>query len=110
MTKTLDLAYDNYKGTTVSPTNWKLQKSGRPPYDAPAHDGAVQYMKKKGWWRAEDQAWQDARLARLNAVLKAWDNSQDAFAESRAAEKAEGNKVGTDNWVDYWSDYRAQNL
>ena len=106
----LDVAYDDYKGTTASSTNWKLRKSGRPPYDAPAHDGAVRYMKEKGWWRAEDQAWQEARLTRLSAVLEAWANAQTAFAELRAAEKAKGNKVGADKWVDFWIDYRARSL
>lgn len=91
MIKALDMAYDNYSKTTASSFNWEIKKSGLPPYDAPAHDGAVRYMKEKGYWNAEAQAWQDNRLARLNASIEAWDNARAAFDEMRIAEKAKGN-------------------
>lgn len=110
MIKALDQAYENYSRTTASSYNWEVKNSGRPPYDAPAHEGAVRYMKEKGWWRAEDQAWQENRLARLNASIEAWDNAQAAFADMRVAEKAKGNKVGNDQWVAFWDKWRADHL
>ena len=110
MIKALDMAFDDYSKTTASSFNWEVAKAGRPPYDTPAHDGAIRYMKEKGYWQPEDQAWQDNRLARLNAVIETWDNGQAAFADMRAAEKAKGNKVGNDAWADFWTDYRAKNL
>ncbi len=110
MMKALDVAFDAYKNTTASSFNWKVENAGRPPYDTPSHDGAIRYMKEKGWWRAEDQAWQDKRLARLNASIEAWDNAQADFADMRAAERAKGNKIGNDQWVDYWNKYRAEHL
>jgi hypothetical protein len=67
-------------------------------------------MKEKGYWQPEDQAWQDNRLARLNAVIETWENGQAAFADMRSAERAKGNKVGNDAWADFWTDYRAKNL
>lgn len=110
MIKGLDVAFDAYSKTTASSFNWKVENSGRPPYDAPAHDGTIQYMKEKGWWRAEDQAWQDKRLARLNSVLENWDLAQAAFTEYQIAEKDKGNKVGDDKWLEFWDEWRAKNL
>ncbi len=110
MIKALDEAFPDYKSTTASSSNWEIKKSGRPPYDAPAHDGTVRYMKEKGYWQAEDQAWQDKRLARLNAVIEGWDNARAAFDDMRVAERAKGNKVGDDQWADFWDKFRAENL
>lgn len=110
MIKGLEMAYDNYSKTTASSFNWEIKNSARPPYDAPAHTGVVRYMKEKGYWQPEDQAWQDKRLARLNAVIEGWDDARSKFDEMRLAERAKGNKVGNDQWVDFWNDYRAKNL
>lgn len=110
MIKALDQAYDAYSKTTASSYNWEVKNAGRPPYDTPSHEGAIRYMKEKGWWRAEDQAWQDKRLARLNASIEAWENAQAAFADMRVAEKEKGNKVGNDQWVAFWEKWRADNL
>lgn len=110
MIKALETAYDGYSKTTASSFNWETKRAARPPYDAPAHDGTVRYMKEKGYWRAEDQAWQDKRLARLNAVIEAWDNARAAFDEMRVMERKKGNKVGNDQWGDFWTKYRAENL
>jgi TRAP transporter TAXI family solute receptor len=110
MIKALDQAFDDYSKTTASSFNWEVSKAGRPPYDTPAHDGAVRYMKEKGYWQPEDQAWQDKRLARLNAVLDGWDNARAAFDEMRAEKAKEKVKVGDDAWAAYWEDYIAKNL
>jgi len=110
MMKALEMAFDGYKATTATSVNWDVKKSGRPPYDAPAHDGTVRYMKEKGYWQPEDQEWQDKRLARLNAVLEAWDSARGDFEQMRADAQAKGEKVGDDKWDGYWSQYRADNL
>jgi len=111
MVKAIDLSFDDFKNTTSSSFNWALEKSGRPPYDAPAHDGTVRYMKEKGLWRDADQAWQEKRLARLNTVLEAWENAQADFHDWRGAESAKGNKVDAKSeWPNYWEDYRAKRL
>tara|TARA_R110002096_G_scaffold126384_17_gene273248 strand:- start:763 stop:1914 length:1152 start_codon:yes stop_codon:yes gene_type:complete len=105
--KALDESFDDYKNVNSLGQNWAIEKAGRPPYDAPTHDGAIRYMKEKGLWRDEDQAWQDNRLARLNAVLAAWDEAQASFHEWRAAEEAKGTKVSADDaWLEYWEKAR----
>jgi TRAP transporter TAXI family solute receptor len=109
--KAIDMTFDDYKSTTASSSDWALEKAGRPPYDAPTHDGAIRYMKEKGLWRDQDQAWHDNRLARLNAVLEAWEIAQADFHDWRVAEKAKGNKINAKKeWPAYWNKYRAEHL
>ena len=110
MLKALDMAFDDYKNTTASSFNWEVKKSANPPYDAPAHDGAVRYMKEKGYWTAESEAWQNARSARLAAVIEAWDNARGEFDDMRVAEKAKGNRIKEDKWPAFWDEFRAANL
>ena len=105
--KAIDMSYDDYKNTTASSTDWALEKSARPPYDAPAHDGTIRYMKEKNLWRDEDQAWHDARLARLNKLLEAWEVAQADFHDYRTAERAKGNKISAKKeWPAYWEKAR----
>ena len=107
MIKALDESFSDYEKTTASSFNWSLEKAGRPPYDAPAHDGTIRYMKEKGLWRDEDQAWHDTRLARLNTVIEAWGVAQADVHDYRAAERAKGNKIkASDEWPEYWEKAR----
>jgi TRAP transporter TAXI family solute receptor len=109
--KAIDLSFDDFKNTTSSSANWSLEQAGRPPYDAPAHEGTIRYMKEKGLWRDEDQAWHEKRLARLNKVLEAWENAQAEFTDWRVAENAKGNKVDPkEAWGPFWEEYRQKNL
>ncbi|NYT78580.1 TAXI family TRAP transporter solute-binding subunit [Alcaligenaceae bacterium] len=70
--KAVDETYDLYKDATAVMYRWKLQDSGVPAADAPFHPGAIRYLKERGIWKDEDQAWNDKRTARLNALLAAW--------------------------------------
>ncbi|MFT5643545.1 MAG: TRAP transporter TAXI family solute receptor [Janthinobacterium sp.] len=70
--KGLDETYDLYKDATKVMYRWKLEKSGTPAIDVPFHPGAIRYLKERGIWNAEHQAWNDQRLARLNALRAAW--------------------------------------
>ncbi len=111
LVKAIDESYDEYKNTTSSSFNWALEKSGRPPYDAPAHEGTVRYMKEKGLWRDEDQAWHDARLARLNTLLEAWEVAQADFHDYRTEERKKGNKINAkEEWLAYWEAARKKAL
>src|SRR6056297_409411 len=85
-----DMAYDDYKNTTPTSEFWALEHSGRPPADAPMHEGTIRYMKEKGLWTEDDQAWQDQRLARLNRYLGLWEEAQAEFHQMRKAEAAKG--------------------
>lgn len=103
--------YDEYKNVNALAPNWVLEKSGPPPYDAPAHEGSIRYLKEQKIWTDEHQAWQDARLARLNAVLDAWTNAQEEFHAWREAETAKGNAINADEaWLPFWEEYRKNNL
>ena len=109
--KALHESYDDYKNTNALSVNWAIEGAGPPPYDAPAHEGSVRYLKEQGFWTAEHQTWQENRLARLNKVLEAWDNAQAEFHDWREAEKAKGNSVDPEEaWAKYWEDYRAEHL
>jgi uncharacterized protein len=111
LVKAIDMTFDDYKNTTASSTDWALEKAARPPYDAPAHEGTIRYMTEKGLWRAEDQAWHEARLARLNTLLEAWEAAQSDFHDMRVAEKAKGNKVNAkEAWPAVWEAARLKAL
>ncbi len=87
--KALDETYGMYKDATSVMPRWELAQSGKPPIDAPFHPGAIRYLKEKGIWTEQHQAWNDQRLERLNALRAAWDKavaeaegkSDDAFAK-----------------------------
>ena len=71
---------------------WDLERAGRPPVDAPFHPGAIKYLEEQGIWTEADQAWNDRRLKRLEALRAAWkdalaaneDAADPAFAEAWA--------------------------
>jgi len=71
-TKAVDETYDLYKDATAVMKRWKLEESGVPAADAPFHAGAIRYLKERGIWTDEHQAWNDTRTARLNALIAAW--------------------------------------
>lgn len=76
--KAMDESYPLYKdGTSVMP-RWDLDIAGTPPIDVPFHPGAIKYLKERGTWTDEMTAWNDGRLARLQALRAAWN---DAIAE-----------------------------
>lgn len=75
--KAMDETYELYKDATAVMPRWALDQSGPPPGDAPYHEGAIRYLKEKGIWTDEHEQWNTARLARLNALLAAWDVTMD---------------------------------
>ncbi len=102
-----DIAFDDYKDATATGEFWAVDQAGPPPYDAPAHEGTIRYLKEKGIWTDEHQAWQDNRLARLNKYLDQWGEAQAEFHEWREAEGAKGNKIDPkEAWPGYWEKYR----
>ncbi|XDA97911.1 TAXI family TRAP transporter solute-binding subunit [Sulfitobacter sp. LCG007] len=95
--KALDESYDLYKDGTATMPRWTLEKSGKPAIDVPFHEGAIRYLKEKGIWTAEDDAWNDKRIARMDALLAAWETfkpqneslSDAEFSEAWMAHRAE---------------------
>jgi len=95
--KALDESYDLYKDGTATMSRWSLDISGRPAIDVPFHDGAIRYLKEKGIWTEEDDAWNAKRTERMDALLAAWEEfkpqndglSEDEFAEAWMTRRAE---------------------
>lgn len=90
MLKAVDQTYPMYKDATAAMPRWELSKSGVPAIDVPFHEGAIRYLKEKGIWTEEHQAWNDARTARLNALLEAWPK---AVAEAEGKSDEEFSKI-----------------
>lgn len=96
-TKALDETYGLYKDGTATMGRWSLAQSGHPPIDIPFHEGAIRYLKEKGIWTAEDDAWNQARIKRMDALVAAWkaflpENKQlapEAFAKAWDARRQE---------------------
>lgn len=93
--KALDESFDIYKNVTAAMPRWDLNKAGHAPVGAPFHPGAIKYLKEKGIWNEQDQAWNDKRLKRLDALRAAWqetmqahgDDSDAAFEKAWAAKR-----------------------
>lgn len=99
MLKAVDETYPMYKDATAAMPRWDINKSGVPAIDVPFHEGAIRYLKEKGIWNDEYQAWNDARTARLNALLEAWPKAV-----------AEGKGKSDEEFADIWEKYRKQAL
>lgn len=99
--KALDTSFGMYKDATSAMPNWALAKAGTTPQDAPFHPGAIRYLKEIGVWTDGDQAWNDARLARMKEVKDAWDE---------ATETAMDQNVSAADWPAFWATHRAEAL
>ena len=95
--KALDVTYDLYKDGTATMTRWALDTAGRPAIDVPFHEGAVRYLREIGVWTDEDDAWNERRTARMDALMDAWEifkaenegMEEGAFAEAWMARRGE---------------------
>lgn len=96
-TKALDETYGIYSAATAATPAWKLAEAGTTPADAPFHPGAIRYLKEIGVWTHADQAWNDERLARLQAVEQAWTTATDEAMEKNLSDK---------DWAAFWDDKR----
>ena len=107
ITKALDLSFEDYKGATASAYNWAIDIAGKPPADAPFHEGAIRYLKEKGVWDEKAQAWQEKRLARLQTVMAAWKEAEQRFGKVRAEEEKKGRNPD-EVWLEVWEQVRAE--
>jgi len=76
-----------------------LSKAGTPAIDVPFHAGAIRYLKEKGIWTEEHQAWNSQRTERLNALRNAW---------PEALAKAEGKS--DEEFATIWEKHRLETL
>lgn len=101
MVKALDQAFDLYRDATKVTANWAVKTAGTTPAGAPFHPGAVRYLKEVGVWTDADEAWNQARIARIADVRKVWD---------AAVAQADADGVSSRDWPAFWASYRADNL
>lgn len=107
MVQAMDELYPKYKNVSYAAQAWAIEQSSTTPCEAAFHPSSVAYFKEKGHWDADRQAWQDARLARHEAVTDAWDDAQDSYNEMRAAEREKGNKIKAGaGWEEWWTKVR----
>jgi hypothetical protein len=107
MAKAMDEAFDGYKNVNATMPNWAISKSGKTPADVAWHPGAVKYLKEKGVWTAEAEAWNNKRAARQARVQEEWNNADEAYTNWRAEERKKGNKIKAGaGWVEYWTKHR----
>jgi TRAP transporter TAXI family solute receptor len=85
LTKAIGEAFDLFKGSGPVMALWDPAQSGVPPADAPFHEGAIRYLKEVGVWTAEHDAWNEARLERLQKVQSVWDETVSAAEEQGLA-------------------------
>ena len=97
--KALDETYGMYKDATSVMSRWDLKESGVPAADVPFHKGAIRYLKEKGIWTDEAQAWNDKRTRRLNVLLEAW---------PKAVKAGEGKS--DEEFAKIWEQYRTKAL
>ena len=101
MAKAMDETFDIYKSAHKVMPLWILKKSGKPPADAPFHEGAIRYLKEKGVWTAEAQAWNDARVAHMKKLQAAWE---------KALEEKTAKKIKEKKFEEFWLKTRAEAL
>jgi uncharacterized protein len=99
LVKAIDESMDLIKNITGSAANWAPNIAGKPPADAPWHEGSIRYLKEKGIWTADHQAWQDQRLARLKKIQAGWADARKKFGGQ-----------GDEAWIGFWEDYRVKTL
>lgn len=97
--KALDESYDLYKDATSAIHRWSISDAGVPPIDIPFHPGAVRYMEEKGIWDDAMQEWNEARLARLEALKAAWEKAI-----------VDGEDLGDDDFAELWEERRQMAL
>lgn len=97
--KAVDETYPMYKDATAVMHRWESKLSGVPAIDVPFHEGAIRYLKEKGIWTDEHQAWNDTRTVRLNALLEAWPKAI-----------AEGKGKSDEEFAEIWEKHRQKVL
>ena len=84
--KALDETFPEYSDAAPVMAQWELAQAGTISMDAPFHEGAVRYLEEKAMWSEEDQAWNGAQIAEMEALQAAWeelsasDMDDEAFA------------------------------
>ncbi len=95
--KAFDESYPQFKDAAPIMERWGLDYAGKTPMDAPLHEGAIRYLQEKGRWSDEDQAWNDAAVAEIDALTAAWGD----FVSANGG-------LGEEEFADAWGEKRAE--
>jgi hypothetical protein len=87
LVKALDETFGLYKDTDPVMSDWALAKAGKTPAGAPFHEGAIRYLKEKGIWKADDEAWNKKILAHAKKLQQAWGKAIEEASEKKIPEK-----------------------
>jgi uncharacterized protein len=87
LVKALDETFGLYKDADPVMSDWAIAKAGKTPAGAPFHEGAIRYLKEKGIWKAEDEAWNKKILARAKKLQQAWGKALEEASEKKIPEK-----------------------
>lgn len=101
VTKAIAETFDLYKDANPIMPRWAVAEAGTPPMDAAFHDGAIRYLREKGQWTAQHQAWQEGLLKRHQALQSAWQ----AFAP-----EARSRNLPAEDLARAWGERRAAAL
>jgi TRAP transporter TAXI family solute receptor len=99
--KAMHAQFENYQGAHPNMFAWAPDMAGVPPADAPFHEGAIRYFREIGVWTGEHDAWNERRMARMQAVQEAWEAANDAAFDAG---------VSDSDWPAFWDEHRAKAL
>jgi len=99
--KAMDEAFPLYKDANAVMPLWSITESGKPPADAPFHEGAVKYLKEKGVWTDQDDEWNKKTIERSKKVRSAWE---------KVTKEAETKKIKPDDFPEFWMKEREKYL
>jgi uncharacterized protein len=99
--KAIDESYPQYKTVHPAMPSWKIDCAGIPPADAPFHEGAIKYLKEKGVWKAQHDAWNKERISHMQKVQKAWQTTLD---------KAQSKELKAKDFPNFWLNERKSAL
>ncbi|MGE5485147.1 MAG: TAXI family TRAP transporter solute-binding subunit [Ignavibacteriales bacterium] len=93
LVKALDESFNTYKDALPEMKGWSIKTAAKPPLPAPLHNGTIKYLKEKGLWTAEDEAWNNAAIDRVKKV-------QEAFQTVKV--EAQSKNIKPEEFEAYW--------
>ena len=90
--------FEEFQGAHPRMFAWAPDIAGVPPADAPFHEGAIRYFREIGVWTDEHDAWNAARMARMEAVQAAWEEANEAAFDAG---------ISDSDWPAFWNEHRA---
>lgn len=97
--KAIDETFGLYKDANSEMPDWAVDKASGIPVGAPYHPGAIKYLKEKGLWTEEHEAWNNQMLDRIAKLQEAWDT---------VTQEAIDKQIPSTEFADYWLTRKAE--